>query len=128
MLQNKFLRMYQFCSKTFPTSLLYSNAKILKLVDMINMEFAKFLSKYTYNNQMLLGLFDNCFLKLENVRKYNTRPKKCNKFYQTYISSASRKKSFNKFAQNRGKQFHIIINIVHFHILKLFQIYHFIEV
>jgi len=43
LLQNKFFRANQFSSKSHPTYLFYSNAKILKLEDMINAEFAKFM-------------------------------------------------------------------------------------
>jgi len=48
---------------------------------------------FKYNNQVLPDSFDNCFIKLENVHKYNTRQKKRNEFYQPYISSNIRKKN-----------------------------------
>jgi len=60
MLQNKFLRASQLCFNRSPTNLSYSNAKVLKLQDMINMEFAKFMFKY--NNQMLPNSFDFYFI------------------------------------------------------------------
>ena len=55
-LQNKVLRAILFRPKQFPTTLLYSNLNILKLDDMINMEFAKFMFKF--NNKMLPESFD----------------------------------------------------------------------
>jgi len=63
---------------------------------MINMEFAKFMFKY--NSQFLPDSFDNYFIKLKTVHKYNTWKKTRNEFYQPYVSFASRKKKlFAKF-------------------------------
>ena len=59
---------------------------------MINMEFAKFM--YKFSNQMLPELFCDCFTKLNNVHQYNTRQKHRNEFYQLYISTELGKKLF----------------------------------
>ena len=44
-LQNKILRACLFCSRRYETNLLYSRFRVLKLDDMIKMEFAKFIFK-----------------------------------------------------------------------------------
>ena len=72
-LQNKILRAMLFCSKQDRTNLLYSKLKILKLEDMIEMEYAKFIFKF--NNHMLPDSFNCYFTKIENVHKYNTKQK-----------------------------------------------------
>ena len=72
-LQNKILKAILFCPSRFPTNLLYSKMKVLKLDDMINMEIAKFMLKF--NNQMLQDFFNNCFTKLDNVHNYKIRQK-----------------------------------------------------
>ena len=63
-LQNKVLRVMLFCPKQFPTTLLYSNLSILKLDDMINIKFTKFMFKF--NNIMLPESFNSYFTKLDN--------------------------------------------------------------
>ena len=47
--------------------------KILKLEDMIAMEYAKFIFKF--NNHMLPDSFNCYFTKFENVHRYNTKQK-----------------------------------------------------
>ena len=78
-LQNKILRAMLFCSKQDRTNLLYFKLKILKLEDMIAMEYAKFIFKF--NNHMLPDSFNCCFTKLENVHKYNTKQKQRNEYF-----------------------------------------------
>ena len=87
------LRAILFRPKQFPTTLLYSNLNILKLDDMINMEFAKFMFKF--NNKMLHESFDGYFTILDNIHKHNTRQKHCNEYYQFHTSSESGKKLFS---------------------------------
>ena len=79
-LQNKVLRAILFRPKQFPTTLFHSNLNILKLDDMTNMEFAKFMFKF--NNKMLPESFDCYFTKLDNIRKHNTTQKHRNQYYQ----------------------------------------------
>ena len=71
-----------FCSKHFPTTLLYSNLSILKLDDVIKIEFAKFTFKI--NNKMLSDAFNSYFTNLNYVHKHYTRQKYCNNYYQLY--------------------------------------------
>ena len=47
------------------------------------MEKTKFMLKY--HNKMLPISFDNYFLKLEKVYKYNTRQKICNEYFDLLI-------------------------------------------
>ena len=46
---------------------------------MINMEFAKFMFKYS--NKMLPKSFDSYFIKLDLIHNYNTRRKSKNEFF-----------------------------------------------
>ena len=57
-----------FCSKQDRTNLLYFKLKILKLEDMIAMEYAKFIFKF--NNHMLPDSFNCYFTNLENAHKF----------------------------------------------------------
>ena len=80
-LQNKILRACLFCPRRYETNLLYSRFRVLKLDDMIKMEFAKFIFKYS--NNMLPNSFNNYFIKLKNIHNYNTRQKSRNEYFQT---------------------------------------------
>ena len=70
-----------------------TKCRVLKLEDMIKMEKAKF--KFKYNNKMLPISFDNYFLKLEKVHKYNTRRKICNEYFQIYSRIESGRKALH---------------------------------
>ena len=70
---------------THPTDLLYTKFCVPKLDDMIKMELAKFMFKF--NNKMLPNAFNNYFLKLDKIHRYNTRQKKRNEFFQSFVSS-----------------------------------------
>ena len=52
--QNKILKAMLFCSKQDQTNLLYFKLKILKLKDMIAMEYAKFIFKF--NNHITVSI------------------------------------------------------------------------
>ena len=60
---------------------------------MINMEFAKFMFKFS--NKMLSESFDCYFTILDNIHKHNIRQKHHNEYYQFHISSESGKKLFS---------------------------------
>ena len=92
-LQNKILRAFLFRPWHSPTNYLYPKCRVLKLVDMIKMEKAKFMFKY--NNKMLPMSFDNCFLKLEKVHKYNTRQKVRNEYFLIYSRTESGRKALH---------------------------------
>ena len=57
----------------YPSNLLYTKFCVLKLDDVIKMELAKFMFKF--NNKMLPNSFNNYFLWLDKIHKYNTRQK-----------------------------------------------------
>ena len=82
-LQNIILRACLFRPLHDPTNSLYSDCSILKLEDMIKMEFAKFMFKF--NNNMLPTSFNNYFLKLDKVHNYNTRQKTHNVYFQSFV-------------------------------------------
>ena len=83
----------RFCSKQDRTNLLYTKLKILKLDNLIAMEYAK--SIFKFNNHMLPDSFNYYFTKLENVHKYNTKQKRRNKYFQFRISSESERKTLH---------------------------------
>ena len=89
-LQNKILRACLFRPLRSPTNYLYSKCRVSKLEDMIKMEKAKFMSKY--NNKMLPISFDNHFLKLGKVHKYNTSEKIRDEYFQIHSSTESGEK------------------------------------
>jgi len=72
-LQNNILRACFFYLRHFHVTPLYSNFKVLKLQDMFQMEIAKFMFKF--NNQMLPASFNNYFIKLDSVHRYDARQK-----------------------------------------------------
>ena len=84
-LQNKILRASLFLPMHHPTNLLYTKFGVLKLDDMIKMELAKFMFKF--NNKMFPNSFNNYFLRLDKLHKYNTRQTKRNEYFQSFISS-----------------------------------------
>ena len=63
--ENKVLRAIYFCPKQFPSNLLHSNLSILKLDDMINLEFAKVMFKF--DNKILPDSVNSYFTKLDKV-------------------------------------------------------------
>ena len=69
--QNKIIRDCYFRSRFQHSILLYSKLGVLKLDDMIKMELAKFIFKF--KNQMLPSSFNNYFINLNQVHKYNTK-------------------------------------------------------
>ena len=60
-----------FYFKQYRTKLLYSKLKILKLDDMIAIDYTKFIFKF--NNHMLPDSFNYYFTKLDSVYKYNIK-------------------------------------------------------
>ena len=82
-LQNSILRACLFRPLHHPTNSLYSDCSVLKLEDMIKMEFAKFMFKF--NNNMLPTSFNNYFLKLDKVYNYNTWQKTRNVYFQSFV-------------------------------------------
>ena len=102
-LRNKILRACLFCPRCYETNLLYSRFTVLKLVDMIKMEFAKFTFKYSTN--MLPIFFNNYFIKLEDIHNYNTgtRQKSRNEYFQTSFGTETRKKTLHYLGLNEWK-------------------------
>ena len=100
-LLNEFLRVCLFHPLRYETNLLHSRFRILKLEDMLKMEFAKFIFKYS--NNMLLNSFNNHFIKLENMHNYNTRQKTRNEYFQTFFGTGTEKKTLHHFGLNEWK-------------------------
>ena len=80
-------------AKQVRTNLFYSKLKILKLKDMIAMEYAKFILKF--KNHTLPDSFNYYFTKLESVHKHNTKQKQRNEYFQFRISSESGRKTLH---------------------------------
>ena len=100
-LQNKILRACLFRTRRYETNLLYSRFRVLKLEDMIKMELAKFMFKYS--NNMLPNSFNNHFIKLENIHNYNTRQKTRNEYFQTFFGIETGKKMLHHLGLNEWK-------------------------
>ena len=100
-LQNKILRACLFCPRRYETNLLYSRFRVLKLVGMIKMEFAKFIFKYS--NNMLPNSFNNYFNKLEDIHNYNTRQKSRNEYFQTSFGTETGEKALHYLGLNEWK-------------------------
>ena len=90
-LQNNILRACLFRPLHHPTNSLYSDCSVLKLEDMIKMEFAKFMFKF--NNNILPTSFNNYFLKLDKVHNYNTRQTTRNVYFQSFVGSETGRKT-----------------------------------
>ena len=100
-LQNKILRACLFCPRCYETNLLYSRFRVLKLEDMIKMEFPKFICKNS--NNMLPNSFNNYFNKLENIHNYNTRQKSRNEYFHTFFGTETGKKTLQYLGLNEWK-------------------------
>ena len=72
-LQNRFLRASLLRPKRFPVNALYTEFQVLKLEDMIKMEQAKFV--FRFSNDMLPRYFNDYFKSLENIHHHNTGQK-----------------------------------------------------
>ena len=100
-LQNKIVRACLFCPRRYDTNLIYTRFRVLKLEDMIKMEFAKFIFKYS--NDMLPKSFDNYFTKIENVHYHNTRQKYRNEYFQPSAETEAGKKTLQYIGINIWK-------------------------
>ena len=72
-LQNRFLRASLFHDSRTSINVLYNEFRVLKLEDMIDMEFVKFVFKFS--NNMLPRYFNNYFRSVETIHDHNTRQK-----------------------------------------------------
>ena len=83
-LQNRFLRASLFHDSRTSINVLYNEFRVLKLEDMIDMEFVKFVFKFS--NNMLPRYFNNHFRSLETIYDHNTCQKAKKRFFP-YICS-----------------------------------------
>jgi len=82
-LQNRFLRASLFHTVHTPVNILYTEFGVLKLENMIDMEYVKFL--FHFCNNMLPLYFNNYFKSLETVHHHNTRQKTKTDIFHTYV-------------------------------------------
>ena len=73
-LQNRFLRASLFRPSRFSVNALYFELGVLKLHDMFDMEYAKFL--FRYSNSMLPNYFNSYFTSLDSIHHHYTRVSK----------------------------------------------------
>ena len=83
-LQNRFLRASLFHDSRTSVNVLYNEFRVLKLKDVIDMEFVKFAFKFS--NNMLPRYFNNYFRSLKTIHDHNTRQKAKKDFF-LYICS-----------------------------------------
>ena len=81
-LQNRFLRACLFRPSRFFVNALYFEFGVLKLDDMIDMEYAKFL--FRYSNSMLPNYLNSCFTSLDSIHHHYTRQKSKKDFFHIY--------------------------------------------
>ena len=77
-----FLRASLFRPSRFSVNALYFEFGVLKLDDMIDMEYAKFL--FRFSNNMLPNYFNSCFTSLDSIHHHYTRQKSEKDFFHTY--------------------------------------------
>ena len=92
-LQNNILRVCLFRPLHHPTNLLYSACSVLNLEDLIKMEFAKFMFKFS--NNMLPTSFNNYFLKLDKVHNHKTRQKTHDVYFQSFVGLETGRKTLH---------------------------------
>jgi len=73
-IQNRFLRARLFHKRDCPLKVFYSTFGVLKLDDMIEMEYTKFI--FRFNKNMLPEHFNNYFIKLETIHHTCQKAKK----------------------------------------------------
>ena len=89
-LQNRFLRASLFRPSRFSVNALYFEFGVLKLDDMIDMEYAKFL--FRFSNNMLPNYFNNYFTSLDSIHHHYTRQKSKKDFFHTHSRTEWKKK------------------------------------
>ena len=75
---------------------MYSEFGVLKLEDVLAMEYAKFLHRFSHN--MLPDYFKNCLDDLGTVHQHNTRQKAKKNFFDTYTGTEWGKKRLQRAA------------------------------
>ena len=89
-LQNRFLRASLFRPSRFSVNALYFECGVLKLDDMIDMEFAKF--SFRFSNNMLPNYFNSYFTSLDSTHHHYARQKSKKDFFYTYSRTEWKKK------------------------------------
>ena len=84
-LQIRFLRASLFRPSRYSVNAFYFEFGVLKLDDMIDMEYAKFLSRYS--NNMLPNYLNGYFTSLDSIHHHYTRRKSKKDFFHTYSRS-----------------------------------------
>ena len=84
-LQNRFLRASLFYDSRTSVNVLYNEFRVLKLNDMVDMEFVKFVFKFS--NNMLPRYFKNYFRSLGTIHDHTTRQKAKKDFFHTYAQT-----------------------------------------
>ena len=87
---NRFLLASIFCPSRFSVNALYFEFGVLRLDDMIDMEDAKFL--FRFSNNMLLNYFNSYFTSLGSIHRHYTRQKRKKDFFHTYSRTEGKKK------------------------------------
>ena len=96
-LQNRFLRASLFLEGRCPLNVMYSEFGVLKLEDMLAMEYAKFLHRFSH--KMLTDYFKNYLDDLGTVHQHSTRKKaKKKNFFHTYARTEWIKKKLQRAA------------------------------
>ena len=81
-MQNKIIRASLFCHTRTLIGNLYVNFHVLKLSDLIKLEYVKFM--YRFENNLLPVSFKKYFTNLDCIHAYDTRSKQKIRFYLPY--------------------------------------------
>ena len=85
---------------------------------MLKMELVKFMFKF--KNKMLPNSFNNYFLRLDKIHEYNTRQKKRNEYFQSFLSSEAGRRALSQICLKLWKNIPQEIRHCFFYIFKIF--------
>ena len=94
-MQNKIIRASLFCHKRTLIGNLYVNFHVLKLSDLIKLEYVKFM--YRFENNLLPVSFKKYFTNLDCIHAYDTRSKQKSKYFLPRYQTNYGKKSLQYF-------------------------------
>ena len=94
-MQNKIIRASLFCHKRTLIGNLYVNFHVLKLSDLIKLEYVKFM--YWFENNLLPVSFKKYFTNLDCIHAYDTHSKQKSKYFLPRYQTNYGKKSLQYF-------------------------------
>ena len=115
-MQNKIIRASLFCHKRTLIGNLYVNFHVLKLSDLIKLEYVKFM--YRFENNLLPVSFKKYFTNLDCIHAYDTRSKQKSKYFLPRYRTNYGKKSLQYFGIKLWSEFLKKLNVYLTYLLK----------